>query len=176
MSISSYRSIHLVYRGQRLTGIGTDSWTPDLPVNQLIVSDPEAASICSDNLEALQACYNRLKTDTERERFVKALTDRLNADDGYLEIAYFLVCVMLKIGKLDRALRKAKGDLPVGEQKAFGVSNILMLLNGMLKYRHPDFTSDMLAEIERFIQNLDEHPFLIPQKLSAIRTSRLART
>lgn len=169
-------SVHLVYQGRRFSGMGGDSWTPDSPINQLIVSDSEAASLCSDNLDALMAYYNRLATDAERDRFVSALTNRLDADKGYLEVAYFVVCILLKIGQLDRALQKAKRDLPAGEQKAFGLSNVLMLLNGMLKYRHPDFTSEMLDEIERLIHNLDEHPFLIPQKLSAIRTSRLAKT
>ena len=173
-TVGGLGSVHIVYRGRTFTGVGTDSWTPDSPINQLIVSDPDAASLCSDNLDAVVAYYNRLRTDDERDRFIAALTERLDAEKGYLEVAYFAVCVLLKIGQLGRALQKAKQDLPAGEQKAFGLSNVLMLLNGLLKYRHPDFTSEMLDEIERLIHNLNEHPFLIPQKLSAIRTSRLA--
>ncbi len=65
-----------------------------MPINQFIVSDLEAASLCSDNLDALQASYNRLKPDRERDRFANALMDRLNVDKGYLEIAYFAVGVM----------------------------------------------------------------------------------
>lgn len=169
-------SVHLVYQGRSFRGVGGDSWTPDSPIDQSIVSDPEAASICSDNLDALVGYYNRLTTDSERDRFVAALTNRLHADKGYLEVAYFIVCVLTKIGQFSRALQKVKQDLPAGEQKAFGLSNVLMLLNGMLKYRHPDFTSEMLDEVERLIHNLNEHPFLIPQKLSAIRTNRLAKS
>jgi hypothetical protein len=169
-------SIHLVYQGRSLTGVGNDSWTPDSPINQLIVANPEAASLCSDNLDALMTYYNRLTTDAERDRFVSALAARLDANKGYLEVSYFIFCILLKVGQFTRALQKAKGDLPAGEQKAFGLSNVLMFLNGMLKYRHPDFTNEMLDGIERLIHDLDEHPFLIPQKLSAIRTSRLAKS
>jgi hypothetical protein len=43
----------------------------------------------------------------------------------------------------------------------------------MLRYRHPDFTSEMLDEIERFLDGLNEHPFQIPEKLAAIRAARL---
>ena len=48
-----------------------------------------------------------------------------------------------------------------------------MLLNGLLKFRYPDFTSEMLDEIERMIHGLTEHTFLIPAKIAAIRASRL---
>lgn len=46
-------SIHIVYRDRTFTGVGGDSWTPNSPVNQLIVADPEVALLKSDNLEAL---------------------------------------------------------------------------------------------------------------------------
>jgi len=63
--------------------------------------------------------------------------------------------------------------LPADERKVFGLSNVLMLLNGLLKYRHLDSTNDMLDEIERMIHGLDEHPFLIPARIAPIRASRL---
>jgi hypothetical protein len=46
-------SVHIVYQGRAFTGVDGDSWTPDSPVNQLIVADPEAAALRSDNLVAL---------------------------------------------------------------------------------------------------------------------------
>ena len=45
-------SVYLTYKGQSFTGVGTDSWTADSPLNQLIVADPEAASLNSDSLAA----------------------------------------------------------------------------------------------------------------------------
>lgn len=166
-------SVHIVYGGWGFTGVGTDSWNPGSPANQLIVSDPDAALLKSDNLEALTNFHRGLSSDDERGRFVKALIDRLDDKKGYLAVSYFIVAVLWRVGSLPDALQKAKRDLPVGESRVFGLSNILMLLNGLLKYRHPDFTNQMLDEIERLIHGLDEHPLLIPAKVAAIRASRL---
>lgn len=166
-------SVHIVYRGQAMTGLGGDSWTPNSPANQLIARDPEAASLNSDNLDALIGVYESYESNDERERFVKALLDRLEAGKGYLSVSYFIVCVLWKVGFLSQALEKAKRDLPMGEAKVFGLSNVLMLFNGLLRYRHNDFTSSMLDEIERFAHGLSEHTFLIPEKIAAIRATRL---
>jgi hypothetical protein len=46
--------------------------------------------------------------------------------------------VLWRVGLLKEALEKAKRDLPENEQKVFGLSNVLMLLNGLLKFRHPE--------------------------------------
>jgi hypothetical protein len=166
-------SVHIVYRGKAMRGVGSDSWMPDSPENQLIAQDPESASLSSDNLDALIRVYESYESDDERERFVKALLDRLEPGRGYLSVSYFIVCVLWKAGFLSQALEKAKRDLPIGETKVFGLSNVLMLFNGLLRYRHNDFTSSMLDEIERFAHGLDEHTFLIPEKIAAIRAMRL---
>lgn len=167
-------SVHIVYQGRAMTGVGGDSWIPNSPDNQLIVSDPQAASLRSDNLEALAGFYNGLTSEEERKRFRMALLERLSEKKGYLVISYFIVSVLWNAGRLEEALVKAKRDLPDGEAQVFGLSNILMLINGLLKYRHSEFTNEMLDEIERFIHGLTEHPFLIPAKIATIRAGRLA--
>ena len=174
-SVGGLGSVHIVYQGRSFTGVGGDSWTPNSPLNQLIVSDPEAASLKSDNLEALLGFYKGLSSDEEQGRFVKALLDQLDAKRGYLTVSYFIVCVLLSAGSLADALQKARRDLPAGEDRVFGLSNVLMLLNGLLKYRHPDLTNQMLDEIERMTHSLGEHLFLIPAKIAAIRASRLPK-
>ena len=166
-------SVHIIYRGQHLTGVGGDSWTPNSPLNQVLVADPEAASLQSDNLQALVSFYEALTTDEEKARFEDALLDRLNEKRGYLAVSYFIVATLWKIGSLAVALRKAKRDLPEGEMRLFGLSNTLMLLNGLLKFRYPDFTNEMLDEIERMTHGLKEHTFLISAKIASIRACRL---
>jgi hypothetical protein len=166
-------SVHIAYQGRHFPGVGTDSWTPNSPQNQLLVADPSAASLESDNLEALAGFYRQLSSDEERARFENALLDRLNATRGYLAVAYFVLAALLKVGALSPALRKAKRDLPENETRFFGLSNVLMLLNGLLKFRYPDFSNEMLDDIERMIHGLSEHAFLIPARLAAIRASRL---
>ena len=165
-------SIHLVVNGGELTGVGNDSWSPNSPKNQSISDNPEAAELRSDNLEALLAFHNRLSTAEERDQFTTALLDRMDGK-GYLRVTYFIVCALWKIGKLHEALGRAKTELPQGEIRVFGLSNTLMLLNGLLRYRHPDFTNEMLDDIEKFVVGLKEHPFQIPEKIAAIRTARL---
>jgi len=168
-------SVHIVYRGNAFTGVGSDGWISDSPANQVIVGDPDAATLKSDNLEALVKYYQALGSDEERVRFAKALLDRLDATRGYLAASYLIVAVCWSVGLLPDALRKAKRDLPSGESRVFGLSNVLMLLNGLLKYRYPDFSNEMLDEVERLTHGLGEHPFMIPAKIAAIRALRLGQ-
>ncbi len=165
-------SIYIVYKGHPLTGVGIDAWKVS-PLNQTIVSDPENAALMSDNLDALVGFYRRLGSEGEKECFVNALLGRLAPDRGYLAVSYFIVALLWSVGLLHEALRKVKRDLPESETRVFGLSNVLMLLNGLLKYRYPDFTEQMLDEIERMTHGLNENLFLIPDKIAAIRASRL---
>lgn len=117
--------------------------------------------------------YQRLSTEPERAGFVSALLDRLNADKGYMRVSYFIVCALWKIGRLQEALQKAR-SLPQGEIKTYGLSNVLFLFNGLLRYRHPDFTPEMLDQLESFVHDLkQEYAFSILEKIAAIRTARL---
>ncbi len=167
-------SVHVVYHERALTGVGGDSWNPGLPKNQSIVEDPDAAVLKSDNLEALSVLYARITNTQDEGRFVSALLDRLDARKGYLRISYFIVCALWKVGHLNDALLTALANLPEDEIKDFGLSNVLMLLNGLLRYRNPEFTPEALDCIENFIHQLKkEHTFRISDKIAAIRSLRL---
>jgi hypothetical protein len=165
-------SIHLVVNKYEMTGVGTESWKADSPKNQSLYDNPDVCELRSDNLDALMAIYGRLATREERDQFASALLYRMDGKT-YLRVTYFIFCALWKTGKLREALEKAKAELPQGEIKMFGLSNTLMLLNGLLRYRYPDFTNQMLDDIERFLVGLKEHPFQIPEKIAAIRTARL---
>jgi hypothetical protein len=164
-------SVHFLVDGRETVGVGTDGWNPNSPKNQSIVDNPEKRQLRSDNLEALMAFHEHL-SPAERDQFVSALTRRLG-EKPYLPVSYFIVLVLMKIGRLKDALENAKSKLPQGDISTFGLSNVLMLLNGLLRFRYVDFTNDMLDEIERFLDGLNEHSFQIPEKLAAIRTARL---
>jgi len=166
-------SVHFVIDGREMTGVGTDGWNPNSPKNQSITDNPDVCDLRSDNLEALMAFYEHLSPG-EKEQFASALVARLGSK-AYLPVSYFIVLALSKSGRFKDALENAKSKLPQGEISVFGLSNVLMLLNGMLRYRHPDFTNEMLDEIERFLDGLNEHSFQIPEKLVAIRTTRLLR-
>jgi hypothetical protein len=165
-------SIHLMLAGREMPSFGGDSWQPNSPKNQSLYAKPEEVELGSDNLESLMAFYARL-SENDRKRFATALMDRIDSDRGYLRVTYFIVCALWKAGELPQALNRAKANLPQGEMKAFGLSNTLMMLNGLLRYRYPDFSNEMLDEIEKFLSGMQEHSFQIPEKIAAIRAMRL---
>jgi len=160
--------------GREIKQLGTEWLSKSVTSNQEIDTSSEWTEIKSDNLEALMSLYSRLTTDDERGRFKDALLGRLQEKKGYARVAYFVVLALWKIGLLEDALETAKHGLSEESQKDYGVSNILMLLNGLLRYRYTDFTPDMLDTIEHFLQGIQEPVFRIPQKISAIRVQRLS--
>lgn len=171
-SVGGLGSICIKSQSRLIHGVGHDYWIANSPENQSIISNCDSTNIKSDNLEALLVLFKRLNED-DKKKFRRILLDRIDPDIGYLQISYFIVCVLLKIGYLSEALYKAKTALPQNETKAFGLSNVLMLLNGLLRYCHSDFTPEMLDDIERFIQGLQEHTFMVAEKITSIRSSRL---
>jgi hypothetical protein len=173
-TVGGLGSIHIVTNGHEIAGVGSDSWNPNSSKNQSISDNPGVSELRSDNLEALMSYYGRLASKAERDQFASVLLARMDGK-GYLRVTYFIVYALLKIGRLREAFEKAKADLPQGEMKAFGISNTLMLFNGLLRYRHTDFTNDMLDDLEKFLIGLNEHPFQIPEKIAAIRTLRLVK-
>ena len=166
-------SVHIVMAGKEIKQLGNDMRVMQGTTNQEIVSNPGTAEVKSDNLDALLALHARLATDDERACFANALLNRLQDDRGYACVAYLIVLVLCKIELLGEALEAAMFGLAENDRKDFGLSNVLMMLNGLLRYRHPDFTSDMLDTIERFLQGSQEHSFRIPRKIAAIRAQRL---
>lgn len=166
-------SISIMFNGGEIKNFGSDTRLMQTTANQEIVSDPTSATLKSDNLDALMALYARLGTEEDRERYANALLNRLQTDAGYGRVAYLIVLALWKIELLQEALQAAMFGLPEGDQKEFGLSNVLMAINGLLRYRHQDFTSAMLDDIDRFLQGSTEHSFRIPQKISEIRAQRL---
>jgi hypothetical protein len=164
-------SLHLVVSGREVSFV-SNGGQANSPQNQSVFANPNEVELMSDNLEALMAYHARLSGE-EKTRFETALVNRIGEERGYLRVSYFIVCALWRAEKLPGALERAKAKLPQGETKAFGLSNTLMMLNGLLRYRYPDFPNEMLDEIERFLNGMNEHSFQIPEKIAAIRAMRL---
>lgn len=175
-SRGGFGSFHMTYVGRSGLQIPGDGWVMNTSRNQEISETAEQNVIKSDSLDALLTIYARLKTDDERERYTNALLSRLQEDRGYARVAYLIVMALWKVGLLGEALDAAMFGLPEDDQRSFGMSNVLMLLNAMLRFQHFQFTDDELDTIERFIQSSGEHPFRIPQKIAAIRACRIVKT
>ncbi len=163
-------SVITKYKDRIKIGVGSDLRTLCVPEDQSIVDDPENARVESDNVDLLLDYYRNLEGHEYKEVFKDALLRRMNKNSEYKAVAYFMVLVLIKIDRLSAALQVAKRDL-LGDSE-YGFNNILMLLDGMLKYNHNDFTNDQLDEIEIYIEDLEEHTFRISERLEVIRKLR----
>ena len=78
---------------------------------------------------------------------------------------------LFRVGRLAEGLNRARTHLQGDD--GYGFSDMLMLLDGLLKYQYPDFSSEHLDEIEEAMRDVTEHTFKIHERLAAIRASRL---
>lgn len=164
-------SVQTIYQAAPMTGIGTEWREADSPRDQAIVPDPQVPSLQSDNAIALLNLYQQLGTDDERIRFVSALLRRMSRGTEYASVGYLILLVLFRIGRLPEALTAATQHLQ--DDGAFGFSDLLRLLDGLLRFEHSAFSSDLLDEIERFLQGTQEHAFGIRERIAAIRAFRL---
>jgi hypothetical protein len=170
-----FGSFHMTADGRSDLQIPGDSWTMNTARNQEISETVQQNVIQSDGLDALLTIHARLTIDDERERYANALLSRLQEDRGYARVAYMIVIALWKVGLFGEALEAAMFGLPEDDQRNFGMSNVLMLLNAVLRFQHFQFTDEELDTIERFVQGVGEHPFRIPQKIAAIRAYRIMK-
>jgi hypothetical protein len=167
-------SVHLVLDG-RESNLGTDSWTSNSPKNQsLWVGDGgDEPAVVSDNADALVATFDKLERRDDEPVFFDALFGRMGG--SYARVAYLIVLVALRIGQLELALDAAIEKLPAEDGDDHALSNIQMMLNGMLKFRHQDFSEDDLDAVETFVSRLKAPPTLrIREKVASIRAIRAA--
>jgi len=142
-------------------------------MQQEVVTSPTIGAIRSENLDALLTVFQDLVTPEERETFVRALIARIHRDEEYASVGYFIILALFRLDRLGEGLSKAKADL-MGD-KEYGFSNLLWVVDGLLRFEHSLFSDDLLDDIERTIDGIEEHPFRIPQRIAAIRALRLSR-
>ncbi|MHA1921258.1 MAG: hypothetical protein ACTSWX_16030 [Promethearchaeota archaeon] len=159
------------YKGQSFKGVGTVHSNSESPEQQDIVQDPEKARIESDNANVLIDYFSTLD-DKKKDDFINILLSRLSRDGPYAPIGYFILFVLYNIDHLNEALNTAKIHLQ--GDSAYGFSDLLILLSGLLRYEHPRFSNDMLDDIEQFLEGIKEFTFRIREKLLVIRAFRLA--
>lgn len=178
-SIGGLGSVQTLYKGNLMTGVGTE-WREASPKNQAIITDAENACIKSDNATALLNLYNsfgKRKWAGERQaevtRFVQALLKRLSKTREYAPVGYLILLVLFRIGRLKDALSVAKTDLQ--GDVGYGFSDFLRLLDGLLRFEHPSFSYELLDEVDNFLEGLEEDTFGIRERVGAIKAFRLGR-
>lgn len=170
-TVGGMGSVQTTVGGQTYRGVGSDWREADSPRQQEVLEQPTLGAVHSENADALLSIYNVLGSQEERERFKTALLDRLSRDGEYACIGYFIGLVLFRTGHLSDAVSRAKRDL-FGDRE-FGFSNLLWLVDGLLKFEHSAFSDDPLDAIERVVHGVDEHLFRIPQRIAAVRALRL---
>lgn len=165
-------SIQTTYQGRSYCGVGADWRKADSPELQAIVPDLENTSIKSDNASTLTKYYKSLENQ-QRNDFVKSLLKRLSRETAYAPVGYFILYVLYNIGYLKKVLETAKKELQ--DDSGHGFSDFLRLLDGLLKYEYPKFSTEMLNDIEQFLKGIKEHTFGISERLLAVRAFSLAK-
>jgi hypothetical protein len=165
-------SIKTTYQGRSYCGVGTEWRKTDSPELQAIVLDPESANIESDNASVLIRLFSTLN-DQEKKVFVESLLERLSRETPYAPVGYFILFVLYRTGHLKNVLEQAKKKLQ--SDSAYGFSDFLRLLDGLLRYEYPNFSTEMLDNIEQFLKGIKEHTFGISERLSAIRAFLLSK-
>jgi hypothetical protein len=168
-----FGSFHMTYDGRSDQQVPGDVWVMNTAKNQEISEKADQNLISSDNFEALLAIHSTLTSEDERMRFANALLSRLQENRGYTSVAYMIMMVLWRVGLLGEGLKAATRGLPRDDPRNHGMSNVLMLLNAMLRIQHFQFSDETLDTIERFIEGNPEFAFRIPQKIAAVRAFRV---
>jgi hypothetical protein len=164
-------SVQTVFKGKEITGVGSEGRSAS-PKIQSIILDANGEMIQSDNATALINLYRRFKTLNDQTKFFESLLSRLKKDCEYSSVGYLIVLVLFRIGRLPHGLQVAKGNLQ--GDKTYGFSDVLRLIDGLLRFEHPAFTNELLDEIEKFVEGISEYTFNIHERIAAIRAYRLA--
>lgn len=165
-------SIQTTYHGRLYLGVDTGWRKANSPKLQAVVPDPENVKIESDNASTVIKFYYSLK-DKQQNNFVATLLKRLSRETIYASVGYFILFVLYCIGYLNKALETAKKELQ--GDSAYGFSDFLQLLDGLLKYEYPKFSTEMLNDIEQFLKGIKEDTFRISERLLAVRTILLKK-
>lgn len=163
-------SVQATRGGRTFRGVGTDSRSPDQPMNQSIFEDAEPGKVSSDNAAGLVKFYEQLDEE-EKSKMVAAIASRMSRDSEYAPIGYFGLLVLFRIGHLHTALKTAGAQLQGDD--AYGFSDFLRLIDGMLRFEHPSFTEEDLDEIEGFVRGIEDHSFRILERVAAVRAFRV---
>ncbi len=164
-------SIQTYYKGLSTRGIGTEWREPESCYVENL-PEPERGSVISENAEALLTIYDRLSDPLDQLQFVALLLSHLSDRAKYASVGYLILLVLFRIGRLPQALECALSGL--SRDKAYGFSDFLRLLDGLLRFEHHAFRDDWITAVNLFIDAIDGHTFRIWYRVAALKGFRLA--
>jgi hypothetical protein len=165
-------STYTVIHGEIHKSIPSYGWIPDSHKSQQLESNPATVEIKSDNFDAAIAFYEAIASTGDRTVFVEAFLSRLRKDCEYSVVGYFILLVLFRLGFLKEVLQQANVGLK-GDTE-YGFSDLLRMLEGLLRYKHTDFSDVELDQIEAFLRNINEYDFDIDKRVNAIRSLRVS--
>lgn len=165
-------SLEIVSEKERTNALGGQTLNIGHEKNSLVLIDEEKVEIRSENLSALLAMHDRLETEEDRAIFVNSLLGRLKRNTEYACVAYIIGIVLLRIGKFSQMLAEAKNGL-MGDS-AWGFSDLLIAMDGLLKLRNSWFSDHMLDELEHFVEDINDVGS-ISKRIIEIRAHRAKR-
>ncbi|MER8993031.1 hypothetical protein [Mesorhizobium sp. M0482] len=154
----------------------------------MVESGPKIVSEIGD---AIVEYASKLPED-RLAKFPSLLLDRLDRDREYYGVSYLIVYALWRLNRLEDALqtvyeryefkpalvdnifRRSYVNRVLERNQQYGYSDVLGLLNGMLRYEHLHLVERELEKIEWLAMNTSEHPFQIAQKITSIRALRIA--
>lgn len=170
--IGSLGSITTTYQERTTQGLGAEWREPAILDVRSTLVGTQTPCILSENVTRLLNLYHRLGSDKERSRLVLFLLGRLSRNSTYAPVGYLILLFLFRIGRLPEGLNKAKTDLQ--GDPAYGFSDLIRLLDGLLRFELSSFAPSLIDAVEQFIDDLAAHTFRIQERIAAIRAFRLA--
>ena len=185
-------SINASCKGRTIKSIYQDSWTSSKSgQRQEIETDTDNTVVSSDNGDTLVTYFKSLEASANQQLFVDALMSRMHRDKEYYCVSYLIFYVLFRTGNLDVAIETAKSNLIIvpscldkllcrkpkerllEEHQRYGLSDLLGLINGMLRFEHNSFSDNDLDTLEEYVSGTQEHIFSIREKINSIRALRV---
>lgn len=167
--IGGLGSVQTRIENRVLCGVGSSWRQMNEDIGPLLENSDVDAHIESDIADSMVTLY-RCLSSSDQLRFVAALRRRLGRYGVCAPVGYLTLLVLYRTGDLRDALTTARAYLQGDD--GCGFSEFLLLLDGLLRYEHRNFSDMMLRDVERFVEGLDDYAFGIPERVAEIRRLR----
>lgn len=167
--IGGLGSVQTRIGNRMLCGVGSSWRQMNEDIGPLLENSGVDAHIESDVADSMVTLYRCLSSG-DQLRFVAALRRRLGRYGECAPVGYLTLLVLYRTSDLRDALTTARAYLQGDD--GCGFSEFLLLLDGLLRYEHRNFSDMMLRDVERFVDGLDEYAFGIPERVAEIRRLR----
>jgi len=168
-------SLTITVQGRRMESGFSDWRRVGSAQEQSIVSADAEVTVASDNWDRLMRIY-RAGTQDDQEMMTGFLLRRVDNTLEYAAVAYLVAWYFLSIGQIGVFLQAAQTCLSPQSDIAlnrFAFSDSLRLVDLLLQYQPGIFEEETLVQLEAGLVGVSEHSFRIPERIAAIRASRI---